>query len=190
MSVEMVETAIDRAGVVLRGVSSDQYGLDTPCRSWRVRDLINHMVAATQWFAESVDSGVAPEGDDDVSVDVTGGDVLAAYADGSKRAIAAFSERGVMDKTVKLPFGDVPCSAFAKFAAMDQYVHAWDLAKATKQPTDVMPEFAEELLVFCRRAVTDDMRGPEGVALFRPEVAISNNASAPDRLAAYLGRTP
>jgi uncharacterized protein (TIGR03086 family) len=190
MSVEMVEAAVDRAGVVLRGVTSDQYDADTPCRSWRVRDLINHMVAATHWFAESVDTGVAPEGDDDVSVDVTGGDVLAAYADGSKRMIAAFSELDAMDRTVKLPFADVPAPAFSKLAAMDQYVHAWDLAKATKQPTDVMPDFAEELLVFCKQAITDEMRGPEGVALFRPEVAISNKASAPDRLAAYLGRTP
>jgi uncharacterized protein (TIGR03086 family) len=191
MSFELLERAIASTQAVISKVSPEQLNASTPCASWKVRDLINHIVGSTYWFAETVDTGVAPASESDVGgPDVTGGDIAAAFADGSKRAIAAFSAPGAMDKTLTLPFGEMPGSAFVMMAANDQFQHGWDLAKATGQAADLDADLARQLLGFVRAAIPDAFRGPDGKAPFGPVVSVPDSASAPDQLAGFLGRTP
>src|ERR1700674_2384353 len=107
MSVELLERAIASTQAVVSNVSPGQLDASTPCASWKVRDLLNHIVGSTYWFSETVETGVAPASESDVGgPDVTGGDIAAAFGDGSKRAIAAFNAPGAMDKMLKLPFGE------------------------------------------------------------------------------------
>jgi uncharacterized protein (TIGR03086 family) len=191
MSVELLERAIAGTQAIVSRVSPEQLDASTPCASWKVRDLVNHIVGSTYWFAETVETGVAPASESDVGgPDVTGGDVGAALADGSKRAIAAFSAPGAMDKMLKLPFGEMPGSAFVMMAANDQFQHGWDLAKATGQAADLDPELAQQLLGFVRAAIPDAFRGPDGKAPFGPVVSVPDSASPPDQLAGFLGRNP
>jgi uncharacterized protein (TIGR03086 family) len=95
-----------------------------------------------------------------------------------------------MDKTMKLPFGDVPGGVYVMIASTDMFTHAWDLAKATGQSTDLDPELAAQLLEFARVALHEEMRGPDGVAPFGLEVRVDDGAPAADRLAAFMGRQP
>ena len=115
---------------------------------------------------------------------------MASYAEGSKRAVAAFNAPGALEKTVKLPFGEMPASAFLMMAANDQFQHGWDLAKATGQAATLDPDVAEQLLGFARAAIPDAFRGPDGKAPFGPAVSVPESASAADQLAGFLGRTP
>jgi uncharacterized protein (TIGR03086 family) len=191
MSVELLERAIASTERVLAKVSSEALDQATPCASWKVRDLVNHIVGSTYWFAATVETGVAPASEDDVGgPDVTGGDIMAAFADGSKRAIAAFSAPGAMDKLLKLPFGEMPGAAFVMMAANDQFQHGWDLAKATGQATDLDPDLASDFLGFVRAAIPDAFRGPDGKAPFGPVVSVPESASPANQLAGFLGRTP
>src|SRR5258708_830624 len=122
MSVELLERAMASTQAVLAKVSPEQLQASTPCASWKVRDLVNHIVGSTYWFAGTVETGVAPASESDVGgPDVTGGDIMAAFADGSKRAIAAFSAAGAMEKMLKLPFGEMPGAAFVMMAANDEF---------------------------------------------------------------------
>lgn len=189
MSVDLLVATSERARAVLAGVRPEQYDDPTPCASWKVRDVINHLVGANHWFADTVESGTAPTSESDVGgPDVVDGDVLAAYDEASKRAIEAFRAPEALDKTLTLPFGDVPAAAFCMLAANDQYVHAWDLATATGQQTDVAPELAEQLLGFAEQAVGDALRGADGQAPFGPRVTAPEAASAAAKLAAFCGR--
>jgi uncharacterized protein (TIGR03086 family) len=191
MSVELLERAIASTEKVLVNVSPEALDQATPCASWKVRDLVNHIVGSTYWFAATVETGVAPASENDIGgPDVSGGDIMAAFADGSKRAIAAFNARGAMDKLLKLPFGEMPGAAFVMMAANDQFQHGWDLAKATGQATDLDPDLAAQFLGFARAAIPDSFRGPDGKAPFGPVVAVPESAPAPDQLAGFLGRTP
>jgi uncharacterized protein (TIGR03086 family) len=190
MSVELLERAIESGAKVLAAVDADGLEGPTPCASWSVRDLVNHLVGSNLWFAASVDSGVAPEGEDDVEADVTGGDLVAAYRSATAEALRAFRAPGAMERIVKLPFGELPGSVFVLLAANDQYQHAWDLAKAIGLPTDLDESVAAELLPFAQQAIADGLRGPEGELPFGAAVAVGDGASASDRLAAFLGRTP
>src|SRR5713101_5042991 len=88
MSVEFLEQEIAGTEKILSGVSPQQLEAATPCASRKVRDLANHIVGSTYWFAETVETGVAPASKSDVGgPGVTGGDMMAAFTGGSRRAI-------------------------------------------------------------------------------------------------------
>jgi uncharacterized protein (TIGR03086 family) len=73
-------------------------------------------------------------------------------------------------------------------AAVEQFTHGWDLARAIGYPADLDPGLATELLGQARLAVTDAFRGRDGQALFAPAVEAPAGAGPADQLAAFLGR--
>ena len=87
MSTENLERAFADTRAVLANVTPDQLDNPTPCRSWHVRELINHVVGGSFWFAGTVNNGVAPE---PAETDYTAGDMVTSYDDGIKQAVAAF----------------------------------------------------------------------------------------------------
>ena len=185
MSTAPYEQAIASARAVLAAVEPDQLGAETPCASWKVSDIVNHVVGG-QYFFRAAMEGEAPSGE---PPDFASGDYLARFEEGSSGAVAAFQADGAMDRTVTLPFGQMPGSAFLGLAATDTFVHGWDIAKATGQSTDLDPELASQLLAGARMAIQDSFRGPDGAAPFGPEQQAPAGASAADELAAFLGRT-
>ena len=187
MSSEILEQAFATTAGVLANVTPDDMDLDTPCASWKVRDLVNHIVRGSYYFAAVAENGVPPDGHD--RPDFTSGAFTAAFAAGSAQAVAAFGAPGALDKTMTLPFGELPGSVFMMIAATDTFAHGWDLARATGQPSDLDPELAEQLLAFARTALRDGFRGPEGKS-FGPVVEVPETAPAADRLAGFLGRQP
>ena len=50
MGAEILERANSIAHQALQGVSRDQLELQSPCASWRVRDVVNHLVGNNFWF--------------------------------------------------------------------------------------------------------------------------------------------
>jgi len=189
MSAETLEQAFASTASVLVNVKADQLDDPTPCASWTVRDLINHIVGATTFFTVMAETGQPPSGGG-TPPDFTDGDFNATFREGAKRAVAAFRADGVMEKIFTLPFAQLPGSVFVNIAATDTFTHGWDLARATKQPSHLDPALAAQLLEGAKMALPDAMRGPDGVALFGPRVEVSDSASPADQLAAFLGRTP
>jgi uncharacterized protein (TIGR03086 family) len=190
MSEKPLQHANTITDKILTNVSRDQLDLPTPCASWSVRDLITHLVGNTYWFAAIANTATAPDRPDNAAPDVTGGDYLAAFRDGSQRAVSAFDTPGTMDNTLHLPWGDMPAGAFIMMASADQFVHGWDLARATGQPTDLDPELAARFLEFYRPVIPDAFRGPDPGAPFAVAVDVPPSAGPVAQLAAFLGRTP
>jgi uncharacterized protein (TIGR03086 family) len=186
MSTAVLEQAIQSTRGVLAGVQQDQLSADTPCASWTVAELINHIVGG-QFFFATLAAGESPSGD--APPDFAAGDFVAAFDQGSAAAVAAFGVDGVMETVLHLPFGDMPGSAFIGIAATDTFVHGWDLARATGQGSDLDPTLAVGLLAGIRPAISHAFRGVDGQAPFGPEQSAPENASKADQLAAFLGRT-
>jgi uncharacterized protein (TIGR03086 family) len=184
MSTQPLEQAIATSRAVLGATSKDQLDLATPCASWNVRDLINHMIGAQYFFIAGV-NGAPPTADDN---DFAAGDFISAFDEASALSVAAFGAEGVMEKMLTLPFGTMPGSAFIGLAITDTLTHGWDLAKATGQSTDLAPELAAGVLAQARMSIQDTFRGPEG-APFGAEQSAPAGASNADQLAAFLGRT-
>lgn len=186
MSTEPLAQAIASTRAVLVAVKADQLTGPTPCASWDVSGLINHIVGGQHFFAtlargEALGGGDAPN--------FAEGDYVAAFDQGAAASVEAFAADGVMDKILHLPFGDMPGSAFVGLAAVDTFAHGWDLAKATGQPTDLSPGLAAGLLMGARQGISEGFRGADTVAPFGPETTAPDGASNADKLAAFLGRT-
>ena len=81
--------------------------------------------------------------------------------------MTAFRADGLMERTLTLPFGQMPGSAFLGLAATDTFTHGWDLAKATGQDTDLAPDLAAALLAGAR-SIPPSFRSEDG-AVFGPE---------------------
>ncbi len=172
----------------MENVTPDQREMPTPCASWTVRDLLNHMCEGANWVGLCVDAGKAPDPDPTHGVDYAAGDVLPSYDTGVNRTLAAFEAAG--DKPVELPFGTVPATVFMGIATTDHFTHAWDLAIATGQDANLDPELAERLLEGARLVIADAFRGAEGSgAPFGTEQSAPAGSSAAAQLAAFLGRT-
>lgn len=179
----MLDQAIATTRTVLAGVKADQLDDPTPCASWKVRDLINHIVGGQEFFRLHASGGEA-SGEE---VDYASGDFVSAFDANADKTVAAFGEEGVLQKTLTLPFGQMPGFAFAALAATDTFQHGWDLAKATGQDTNLDPELAAQLLAGAKMSISDAFRGDEPMP-FSAEKQAPEGASAADQLAAFLGR--
>ena len=187
MSAEILEKAFASTAGVLANVSPDQFDLPTPCVSWKVRDLLDHIVGGTTFFAVTAETGISPEIGGD-RPDLTAGDFKADFEAGAARAVKAFSAEGAMDKPMKLPYGELPGSVFMVIAATDTFTHGWDMATATGQSTDLDPTTAAQILEAVSAFLPDALRGADGEMPFGPRVEAPDTASAADKLAAFMGR--
>jgi uncharacterized protein (TIGR03086 family) len=188
VSSQIVQRACDSTMSVLAAIRTTDLDRPTPCASWTVRDVVNHVLAGTASFAELAEAGlVADRGEDP---DLTAGDFSGTFSQEASRLVAAFNAPGAMDKIMKMPIGELPGSVCAWIAASDVFTHGWDLAKATGQPTDLEPELAGMMLARVMQTLPDSMRGPEGEAPFGPRVEVAESAPPADQLAAFLGRQP
>jgi pimeloyl-ACP methyl ester carboxylesterase len=81
----------------------------TPCASWDVRALVNHFVGTARWWAATIagDGGVA-------DADYAARDFVAAYEESIRIAVAAFGADGSLDRTIRLPFGELPWHCLAE----------------------------------------------------------------------------
>ena len=57
MSTEGLERAFQNSRAIMANVKADQLGDATPCQSWDVRGLLNHMIGGAYYFATSVNDG-------------------------------------------------------------------------------------------------------------------------------------
>jgi uncharacterized protein (TIGR03086 family) len=183
MSTAPLEQAITATRGVLANVSKEQLDEPSPCANWTVHELVNHIVGG-QYFFATMAKGEAMQGD---APDFAAGDFLAAFDEGAKQSVAAFNAPGVMEKTLTLPFGQMPGAAFVGIAATDTLTHGWDLAKATGQSTDIAPELSAQLLAMSRQFIQPAFRNEQGT-VFGPEQTAPAGACNADQLAAFLGR--
>jgi len=147
----------------------------TPCDEWDVRTLLNHMLDTQRYFVS------AARGEDAAPPSPTPPDLLSDspvddFEQARAETLSVFGASGVIDKT-----GPSLGIAFS-----DQLLHGWDLATATDQDAtmpDGLPEAAYGLI---HGRFTEEQR--KGV--FKPEIAVPDDASAQDKLLAYTGRDP
>jgi uncharacterized protein (TIGR03086 family) len=188
MQVTELDRALRSTLAILANVEPGQLDTPTPCASWDVRALVNHFIGTARWWAGTLDGAEAAADVDYTAVDYAAGDYVAAYEESIAIAIAAFKAGDVPGRMVRLPFGEFPVATVVAMAALDQFTHGWDLARATGQPTGLDPGLAVELLGHARLAITDDFRGPDGTAAFGAAADAPAGAGPADQLAAFLGR--
>jgi uncharacterized protein (TIGR03086 family) len=185
-SLALLQQVVDETTVVVNGVADGQLANQSPCEAWTVRDVINHITGGATMFAISAEQGSVP--DDELGRlmggDNLGDDFRVAWAEAADRAMAAFTQPGALEKTVTLPFGQMPAGVALNIAVFDVLTHAVDIARSTGQ------EVRDTDLIETALAMGHQMVGPElripGV--FDPEQAAPADAAPADRLLAFAGR--
>jgi uncharacterized protein (TIGR03086 family) len=163
---------------ILANVGPDQFGASTPCSEWTIRDLIEHVIGGNEYVGRWADTPVEPQARPD--------DVIAAHRTAAAAAQGIFAAPDGMSTMFNLPFGQLPGQVFVGIRTADVLTHAWDLAAASGQSTDLDPELASEQLAAVRAFVGPEFRGPD--KLFRDEQPCSSERPPADQLAAFLGR--
>ncbi len=164
---------------VFVNVTSEQLSLPTPCSEWDVKALIDHVITGNQRVVTRAGRPAAPLPED----------LGAAHRASAETAQQTFAEPDGLLRTYKLPIGEISGTTFIELRTSDLLVHAWDLAIATGQPTDLDPELAEYVLAFSKQMMGHPGLRGDGRP-FGEEQSCGNERPAADRVAAFLGRTP
>ena len=184
MSTQPLEAVFATTRQVLENVQADQMTAATPCASWNVGELINHVIGAQDFWTAGM-NGERPSGE---SQNWAEGDFLSAYDQATATALEAFQQEGALGKMVAMPFGEMPGAAVMGLAMNDTFTHGWDLAKATGQDTDLNPQIAQAILAQAQQSIQEGFRGDDGQAPFGQAKDCPEGACAADQLAAFLGR--
>ena len=185
-SVTMLGRVVEQTQRVVDGVTPQQLSAPSPCTDWTVRDVINHITSGAQMFALSAEHGAVPEEEIGrlMGADNLGDDYKGAFRAASNKALDVFNQPGVLDKTVTLPFGQMPASTALDIAVVDVATHTADIARATGQEMDDQ-EMLEAALAKGKTMITAEWRRP---GIFGDEQPAPDDASATDKLLAFAGR--
>lgn len=175
------DRAAATAAAVIDAVRPEQHGDPTPCTEWNVRQLLNHLVGGTKAFVV-LQTGGEPV---DRAADHIGADPAAAFHAAVADLRAAFAADGALERIVAGPLGDAPALVLLNMRVNEMMVHAWDIARATGQSTDLDAELAAECAEDFRRLQASGRGGH----MFAPVQPFPPDATAADRLAATAGRT-
>jgi uncharacterized protein (TIGR03086 family) len=163
---------------VLANVNLDLLGGPTPCTEWTTYDLIEHVIGGNELVGPW---GGGPDAPADRPVDL-----MDAFRASAGAAQEFFARPEGLTSMYKLPFAELPGQIFIGLRTTDVLTHAWDLAAATGQPTDLDPELSTEQLAAVRAFVGPQFRGPDKP--FHAEQPCSSERAPADQLAAFLGR--
>ncbi|MER5393867.1 TIGR03086 family metal-binding protein [Saccharopolyspora sp. NPDC002686] len=179
-SVEQLGRALEAVGHLVSGIREGQWSNPTPCTDWTVEDLVNHLVDVNLAVAASLTHQAPPE----PGTRHLNSTPVEVYVRSSGAVQAAFDQPQALELIYQGPFGETTGAALLLVRMADLLTHGWDLARATGQPVDLPEDLAEQALTFVSRQFTEPVRNGR----FDPAQAISEDAPAIDRLAAFLGR--
>ena len=147
MDVDLPEVharALDATARLVAGVRGDQWGIESVCDGWTVRELVNHIVTGNWWVPELMG------GQHD-----RGGRRPARWRRAGRRSqcrVRGIGHGGggrvprapdAMDAPSLVSYGPVPGSIYAGHRFMDVLVHGWDVAMSTGQDTTLDPELVD-----------------------------------------------
>ncbi|WP_174186035.1 TIGR03086 family metal-binding protein [Nocardia barduliensis] len=170
-------------------VRPDQLDAETPCAGWRLRDLLEHMIAQNHGFAD------AARGGDDPGVWAVrpSADPVADYHVSADDVLSAFAAEDVFERTLVLaeilPDQGIPAAQVIGFHLVDSVVHAWDVARSIGETITPDAAVADAALSIARTVPDGPERSDPG-APFGPALAEPEQTSTLDRILLALGRSP
>ena len=180
---ELYEKATKHTGRYFAAVKPAQYDDATPCDQWNVRQLTEHISGGLGLVISSYATGDLTTEDHDLA---SGGLTAEDYDRAAKRALDYVKSPGALDRQVKTPMGEMQGGQFLAILFLDNMVHAWDLAKATKQDTTLPKDLIEAAYAMFSPQFGEWSKTPA----FKPPVPVPAGASTQDKLIAGLGRNP
>jgi len=177
--IDALDHSFQHTQGLLANLRPEQLDNATPCAGWTVRDLLTHSIGVVAGM------GAAASGQAAAPFEL-GADPAAQFAQASASTLAAWRSPGVLDAIVDGGAGPMPGRVLAGINLLDTSTHAWDLAVATGQPTELPEPVAAAALAASTMIVSPEIRPGR----FGDEVEVAGAASTTERLVAFLGRQP
>ena len=174
-------------GRVVRLVQEAALDEPTPCEGMSVRDLLQHLLGATEAFRRAPARGAVPYEPDDVPLD-EGGAWRAVLQERLDGLVEAWRPPQAWEGETHIAGMTMPASETGAAAVDELVLHAWDLARATDQPFHVDDASLAAVLAFTRGVADAGPAAREG--LFGPPVPVPDSASDLDRALGLAGWDP
>jgi uncharacterized protein (TIGR03086 family) len=183
--------AARRLAELVTSVGDDQLGAPTPCPSYTLGDLIEHVGGLTLAFTAAAAKAGGAHAEQQPS-----GDASRLPSDWRTRiprdldAMAqAWREPAAWAGTTRIAGMDSPAVMAGLAVADELVVHGWDVARAAGQPYRAEPELLEAARSFLEQFASPDApAGPD--VPFGPSRQPPDNSSPLDRVIALAGRDP
>jgi uncharacterized protein (TIGR03086 family) len=164
---------------VLRAVPEAAGAAPTPCASYDVDALAEHLLGSIRSLGAMAGAPAGSPADD-------AGPLEVRIAAATQQALEAWRRRGT-DGEVAFGGGALPASRAASILSIEYLVHAWDFARATAQPLAVDESVTAYVLGLAHEVVQPAMRDGDR---FAAAVDAGDDADSLARLVAFTGRTP
>ena len=165
------------------GIAAEQLDGPTPCASFDVAGVLEHMTGLASAYAPAFRGDEPPSDDTPTAVDNS--DLPVRFQVAMNDLLEAVNSPGALQRTIDTPFGPMPGSTFSRLVAFDGLIHGWDLAASTQQEWDPPEEVVAEVDAFARQAIAPAMRDGDTFAqATEPPV----NATPLLQLVAFSGR--
>src|SRR5437870_9179244 len=181
--ISVLRKAVDQTGRIVAGVKADQLAGPTPCADWDTRALLNHAIGVVEMFDDAAQA--KPFNGSIFANDNVGDDPGASYETRAAVLRDTLAQPNVLDRTWTMPFGEVPGVVGAGFATLELFQHGWDVAQASGQRIDFDADVTEAANAPAQMVPAEHVRV---AGVFGAEGSCAPDASAEDRLAAFLGR--
>ncbi|WP_327272369.1 TIGR03086 family metal-binding protein [Streptomyces sp. NBC_01224] len=182
--VDLLAGVLSKTGDVIEGVGADQLSLPTPCDDYDVEALVNHIVG---WLLVFEAGAQGRPHEADAANHRCGADPAREFRAAAAGVVEGWEKYG-FDRQVTVTGGKMPGESVFSMTVMEYLTHGWDLAVATGQPIPYTDQEAAETLARAEATLPPQYRGEN--MPFGQIVRVDADATAVDRLVAFLGRRP
>jgi uncharacterized protein (TIGR03086 family) len=165
-------TAATGFGLRLQHVSAADHARPTPCDSWAVGDLIDHVFDVQNRTPAALGQPVSPEAPSPAA--------WRRLCEGVSNTISA----DALSRTVESALGPMAASDMLHIATADCLAHTWDLARALGIDDD-LPSDAVEFAFEFMRPLDELLRGP---GMLGPKLEPDTDATIQSQFLAFAGR--
>lgn len=185
---DLLKAATAHAVPVVRAIPEDRLTAPTPCAEYDVKALVNHLLQVIVQFQalaakQNADFSESP----DYVTESPDLDWRDRFADEAGKLVAAWAAPGADEGTTGAM--DLPARTVGCMALLDLTVHAWDLARATGQEYEPVPE-SSGVVAALREAVAGLGPTARKMGVFGEPLPVPEGASELERLLAETGRDP
>jgi uncharacterized protein (TIGR03086 family) len=171
---------------LIANVTPEQLDTPTPCAKWTVRDLINHMVGGGELFGAALAGETVTMDPDGELPDFLGDNPVAAWDHACATFCNGVDSPGALDRTVSLPFGEMPGNVVLEIGKVDLLIHGWDLAQATGQKYEPPADVTDAAIGAARHIIVPAARNGD---TFAAEQTVPSGATPIEQLVAFSGRS-
>jgi uncharacterized protein (TIGR03086 family) len=189
-----LDPAVRAVTTLLANVADGHLAARTPCAEFTVADLLDHFMGLSVAFRMAATKSTGADGGDDLPAASagpaasSGANLEPAWRQRLPQRLselaAAWRNPSASEGTTEIGGISLPAATAGGFARNELLLHGWDLARATGQPFDCVPEVVEASLRFTAGVVD------QGFPAYGPPVAVADDAPPWDRLVALAGRDP